>query len=292
MLFLENLGRLDNINPKDLSFEFKSESGINYKKEFLKIIDRLEIGNKRIVFMIDEFAQTVENIKNNQNESAAIHFLQTSREIRQKYSRTNKLQFVYAGSIGLENIVSLLNSVNLINDLDRVQMPPLNEKQANEFIIELTENLMFSLSKNKIKHIIDKIEWLIPFYIQLIISELNKFSTEENKKIFTISEIDNAFSRVIDKRNYFEHWFARLKKIFKNNELQFAIEILNIICEKDKIDKKEVIDLSIKYKTEECFRNIINTLKYDGYISNSGNNELKFNSPILKMWWCENVKNY
>jgi len=55
------------------------------------------------VLMVDEFPQTIENIVRNSNEQAAIQFLQSNREIRQNPALSQHLQFIYTGSIGLEN---------------------------------------------------------------------------------------------------------------------------------------------------------------------------------------------
>ena len=84
--------------------------------------------------MIDEFPETLENIVEDDGENAGRHFLQTNRELRQNLELSKSVQFVYTGSIGLENVVSRLNAVNTINNLDRLKLPPLTTDEAKRFI--------------------------------------------------------------------------------------------------------------------------------------------------------------
>ena len=70
----------------------------------------------------------------------AIHFLQLNRNLRQIHSEVN-LQFVYTGSIGLGNVVKKLGQLDLINDLTRVEIPPLTKPEALMLIDRLVLGL-------------------------------------------------------------------------------------------------------------------------------------------------------
>ena len=271
--------------------EFDSDGGLNYFEELKRVFISLDL-NERLVIMVDEFAQTVENIVNSKGTDKAVHFLQSNRELRQSTEFNENVQFIYAGSIGLENIVSSLNAVNLINDLNPVFIRPLSTEQAKMLIKELTKCLDFSLEEEKIGYVLDKIKWLIPFYIQLIVQELNRI-TEQNG-IGEIDEklIDGAFNRILEQRNHFEHWNTRLRKAYKAEDYTFAVSILNLISNEEEIDSNTIHDLAVKYKVEEHFKDIIRTLIYDGYINNNDDpQKYRFNSPILRMWWWKNVSN-
>lgn len=283
--------KIKGFNVLKLGVELDATQGLDYFTEFKNIIEGLSIGGNKLVIMIDEFSQTVENIKNTKSTQEAVHFLQTNRELRQMGNMNNKVQFVYAGSIGLENIVSMLESTNLINDLSGLEVPPLRIKQAMEFMDELIELLPFKLTKKQKEYILLKIEWLILFYIQLVIKELKSlYLNKATHKKISNELIDNTFSKIIKNRNYFEHWLARLKKAFILEEYKFAIELLNIVSINMKIDRNQIIDIAIKHNIKESYINILHSLEYDGYISKQGEERsFKFNSPILRMWWYENV---
>jgi len=95
---------------------------------------------------------------------------------------------------------------------------------------------------------------------------------------------------MLELRTCFEHWHTRLRKAFKGSEYTFAKELLNHISRHESIEVSRLIDLAAQFKTGEHYREIINALVYDGYISKSGEPGVyRFNSPLLKMWWFKNV---
>lgn len=281
---------LKKINIKSVGLskvEFERED-LNYYDEFIKFVTDIEL-NKKIIIMIDEFAQAVENIKEI-DKSKAIHFLQTNRELRQNREVTKKIQFIYAGSIGLENIVSHLNCVDLINDLTPIKINPLTPAKAKELIKLIVEGLEFELKEESLNYLIEKIEYLIPFYIQILLEELDNLYDDGIFEVVEKKDIDLAFENLLKIRKHFEHWEKRLNKSFSKDEFKFIKELLNT-ASIDKIDKLQITNLASKYSLDEAnVKDIINSLEYDGYINNlEDKNIYRFNSPLIKKWWCENV---
>ena len=95
------------------TIKFDSETTLSFRDEFIHIIKSIDLEGQRVILMIDEFSQTIENIIEDEGKNSAIRFLQCNRELRQDPEINQKIQFVYAGSIGLENIVNRLDAVNL-----------------------------------------------------------------------------------------------------------------------------------------------------------------------------------
>ncbi|MDQ1355572.1 MAG: uncharacterized protein QG657_5882, partial [Acidobacteriota bacterium] len=151
-------GRITEIGK---TIKFDPGNSLDYREEFIKLIKEIDLEGKKLVLMVDEFSQTVENIIEDEGKRQAIHFLQSNRELRQNDDITRKLQFVFAGSIGLENIVSRLNSFNLVNDLVSLKVPPLSAAESKQLIRALTGGLPFSLSEENMDYILEKIQWLI-----------------------------------------------------------------------------------------------------------------------------------
>jgi uncharacterized protein len=141
--------------------------------------------------------------------------------------------------------------------------------------------------------LLKKVEWLIPFYIQLIVQELDAMTIDmPGEKPITNALTDLAFTRIIEYRNYFENWHTRLRAAYKKHEYNFAKEILNLIAEKGTLASEAMIDCAAKYSIEDSYKDIVNALKHDGYINNSPDPRVyRFNSPILKAWWLSNVAN-
>ncbi len=280
---------LQTINITEVStkgIKFGDGTEMDYASAFKKVVKALD-ADKKLIIMMDEFAMTIENIIKYEGEKSAQSLLKTHRELRQDKIFLNKVIFIYAGSIGLESVTSKINSIGLINDLSPVKISPLEFDDAKEFIQVLSKSNSIEIEEAQIEYLLNKIEWLIPFYILLIIDELRKA-----KKLVTISMIDGAFLSILDNRNHFEHWHSRLKSL-ADNEYQFSKEILNTISEDMTMQSNEIINIAAKYSLQEDeAKEIIHSLMYDGYINNNDNpKEYRFNSPILRMWWYKNVAN-
>lgn len=271
------------------------ENEMNYYNELLNILKTIDLGSKKLIIMVDEFSETLENIIKDEGEREAVHFLESNRDFRQLPELHGKVQFIYAGSIGLENIVGKLNKMNTINDLYPLNIPPFTKTESKQLIAKLINNSDLIIDSGQQDYIIERIEWLIPFFIQIIIDEIDKIDwpPDQNQKRKVTNEIvDQSIKNSLENRSYFEHWFSRLRIAFKSNSYKFVISLLDRASEIEYIHSNEIYDLAVKNNIEGNYKEILNSLKYDGYINNAQNlKEYRFNSPFLKLWWYGKVAN-
>lgn len=283
--------RIEQISLTDVSVTL-GESKISYKDELEKLLLRLELGEERLVILVDEFAQTVENIIEDHGEKEAKVFLESKRKIRLNPELAKKVQFIYAGSIGLENVVGNMNELKLINDLTPQKIKPLTLDEANVLITKIIDDANVSIGVESVEYLIQKIEWLIPFYFQIILDECGKILKSTIPKIITVRIIEKAIDNALKYRMYFENWLGRLRTAYRGDEYSFIIELLNTTSTDSTIQSTDVFNLAVKYKLKGSYKNIIKTLLHDGYINNEGNPKVyRFNSPLLKEWWYRNVAN-
>lgn len=286
----KHLPAIKRVGPDGIEFGVREDH--DYRKLLIGIINSLDLGKNKLIIMLDEFPQTIENILTDEDKSAATHFLNSNREMRQDVAISSKVQFIYTGSIGLENIVSNLNAAKTINDLSRFKVTPFTGKEAKELIALLLHNVRFDLSETVIDYILDKIEWLIPFYIQTIMYQLKVIQRDEELEEITKKTVDKAISQMLEQRNHFEHWHSRLRASLKGKDYNFVKELLNLISENETSESNEILNLAIKYDLEDTYKELVNSLVYDGYINNCDNDRTyRYNSPILRMWWSRNVAN-
>ncbi|VAW70298.1 hypothetical protein MNBD_GAMMA10-2338 [hydrothermal vent metagenome] len=289
--------KIKNIKISKISADgviFDDGKALSYKESFMRLINDLGNGEK-IVFMIDEFAQTIENIIKYEGSKNALSLLKAHRALRQDAQISNKLTFVYAGSIGLESVVAKMHATKHINDLNSIKIMDLSVAEAKKFAHKLSADININIPDEQITYLLEKIEWFIPFYIQLIIQEirsLHRRELAENLPV-TNTQIDNAINNALDHRNHFESWHSKLKEGHGKNEYLFAKQVLNIISEKLSIMSLDIINIALKHSLDEdVAREILHSLVYDGYINNDKDIKLyRFNSPVLRLWWCRNVAN-
>lgn len=284
--------KLKTLNIESISISGSIKLGdakdLNYAEAFETLIKDIE-SDKKLIIMMDEFAQTIENIVKHSTIKEAESLLAIHRTLRQNPKIASKISFIYAGSIGLESVVERFDAIKFINDLNSIKITPLPHLEAKEFVRKLCHHI----SDEKIVYLLEKIEWLIPFYIQLIIQELNALYMEKALHIVQNEDIDEAIRKALAHKNHFKHWEGRIKTAFETDEYKFAKEILNLISEQTTLESKEIVNLGSKYElTEDALKRVIRVLIYDGYINNDENPKIyRFNSPILKLWWYKNVAN-
>ncbi len=270
--------------------EFGDGAELDFIEAFKQFIKDLE-SNKKLLVMIDEFAQTIENIIKFETEKSAVKLLKDHRELRQDRKFSEKVSFVYAGSIGLESVVAKIDASRHINDLNSIKVKPLLKEDAREFVRRLFEANQKEISTENTDYLLSKIEWLIPFHIQLIIQEVIKL--QRSAPDIQESNIDRAFDEAIEHKQYFENWLSKIKTSYKNNEFLFAKAVLNEISKEQTITYKEIINLASKNRLdEEDAKGVIRSLVYDGYINNDEHPQhYRFNSTLLRLWWQKNVVN-
>jgi hypothetical protein len=250
--------------------------------------------NRKLVLLIDEFPQTVINIvEANKGETKdAVRFLQSNRELRINADINQKVKFIYTGSIGLNHTVATINASAFVNDLNSIEVSPLTDEEANHFIQNLIAEKSITMDNDVINYLLRKIDWLIPFHIQLAIQEIIDLS--DNTKVAGKKEIDQAFDNMVATRNnnHFEHYYSRLKSQFKNEAFRYAEDLLQTTAINASITKAQIYDKAVKYEVEDRYKKILEILEYDGYINNSNtSNEYRFNSPVVRLWWQKFICN-
>lgn len=262
------------------------ENGKNHYEELFNFLTGYaQSEDTELVLLVDEFPQTIENIKK-RDKDEAVKFLQSNRELRINPKLEGKVKFIYTGSIGLNYTVAKIDATSTINDLHSIEIGPLKREEAIDLFTKLLEAKERTTNNKAIDYLLEKIQWFIPFHIQLIIQEVVN-QTSKGAEI-TIETIEASIKSIIDLRNqhHFDHYFSRLKSQFKGDEFKYADELLKIIAKQNNISNTEAFDLSAKYSLEDQYKRIIQTLMYDGYINMvQETKNYQFNSPIVKLWW-------
>ncbi|MCX6317612.1 MAG: AAA-like domain-containing protein [Bacteroidetes bacterium] len=262
---------------------------INYYQEILLLCREVKENDKQVILLIDEFSQTVENIISDQGRDTAKNFLHQCRELRQSPDVKSKISFVYTGSIGLENLVISIDEPRSIADLGHFTIPPLTKEEAKKLINQVMDGDAIVFAAKEQDYFLQKMNWLLPYFIQVMMSEMENLCREHPSQKITTAMVDIAFEKALDNRSYFEHWLTRLRTIFKGNDFSCAKEILKISVVKNGIDYYELQNCMARFQIEDAAP-LINILQHDGYLVKDPNtNKYRFNSPLLQAWWKKNI---
>jgi len=112
--FLKRFSKIEGFGVKIEFGQQGEKSEVSYFEEFKKLLNALETKEAaRIVVMIDEFPQTVENILREHGAGEAEQFLQFNRELR--HQDNQHINFILTGSIGLPTLAEKLDATKEIN---------------------------------------------------------------------------------------------------------------------------------------------------------------------------------
>jgi hypothetical protein len=278
------LGRVKSIYKVELREGEESD----YYEILVELLSQIKAEFGRVVIMVDEFPQTIQNVLDKADNKTAETFIQKNRELRHHKHVHDKINFIYTGSVSLFPMIEKVTSLTSINDLRTVEVNPLTHEQAMEFIRLLMENEEFSLNEDLINYILKKVSWLIPFHLQLIQQEIVDVY-ESTGEAIDPEAVDLAYEQIIHTRNkpQFEPYFSRLAKIFKGDEHDFALEVLMYTAQNETIDKQVLSDKSVKYRIDDI-NNIMNILEGDGYLFKTAG-IYRYTSPILQSWCKKHI---
>ena len=267
------------------------ERGIAALDQLKDLIKTLDTGGKKVVIMIDEFPQTVENILRESGEGTAEQFLQLNREIR--HEATENIRFILTGSIGLTTTAERLNATTAINDLNVIEIPPLSRDEAEALTVKLLDAAEVPHEAQTVQYLLDKMEWFIPFHIQLIAQELID-ACEDTDEAVNEGTVDSVFDKITGRQNdhYFVNYYSRLEQTFSDNEYRFALAVLDTLTQTDELSLEQIKELAQAHSPVN-YPIVLRTLLFDGYIfSTEKENQTfySFTSPVLRLWWRNYVK--
>ncbi len=275
-LFSNFAEHIKKVKVWNVELETQQKNQPKYSRVFEDLMRRMDTEEFRIVLLIDEFPVALERIAKERGDEAGVEFLHINRSIRQRAQ--SGLQFIYTGSIGLPNIATKLNSTATINDLNLIEVPPLSKLEGKEFTRKLLKTYGVRHSPKTIDYMLDKLRWLMPFFIQLIVQMLiDEYEIKE--RVISKADVDQVIEKASNHRNniYFESYYSRLDKSLTKAESMLAKIILSEIAIKDQIPLDN-------YTDQREAQSVLEVLEFDGYI-NSHQDCYSFNSPILQLWW-------
>lgn len=254
----------------------------DYQKEVDKLLSEVAKEGLTVIFFIDEFVEVIINLRNAGKIDDAVSILHELREIRHN-DEMKKIIFVYAGSIGLHGIVKEIGRPKLINDIESFHIGSLTKAEADVLITQLTNGATIQYNSEIREYLFNKVEYLLPYFIQLMIAEIDMIAYHQETPDVNQFIVDEAFSNVVRNTSNFDDWILRLKDYLRDN-FDFINHVLKCCAFKEKLTIQEIFDISAKYNKDEVCKDLMDTLVRDGYLREENGN-YQFLSPFIKAYW-------
>jgi hypothetical protein len=140
-------------------------------------------------------------------------------------------------------------------------------------------------------YLLQKIQhYFTPYFINLMLEEINKIARKRNNSTFAEQDIDEAFLNVEKSNEHFADWKSRLEDYMPKGDFVFVNEILIHIAHLDSINIQTIYNKAVKHEKLSDYMDLMNNLEQDGYLvqeAASSQNYI-FISPFLKAFWKRN----
>jgi uncharacterized protein len=286
-------GLKDYLNSKKIAeislfeggFKFEDKEH-DYLSEINQLIPKLNKESNSITLLIDELPSVLHNLYIGGKIQEAKNIIKNLRHWRQERSY-EKLQFVLAGSVGIHYVVNLINErASDLNDLKKIKYQPLDVEhdEVLKYIDWATKDVTITYSNEMKTHLMSKIKYYVPYFINLMLDEIDRTARKKREYTITTKDIDVAFDKIVNNSEYFIDWKKRLSDYMPATDFAFVNELLIHIAHKEKITIQEIYDKAVKHNITNNYMEFIKDLIQDGYIVETNKNYL-FISPFLQEFW-------
>ncbi len=286
------LKRLKKMSFSGLSFELAA--GDPWEDLGAALAEALDQHDSQRLMLVDEVPIFVLNlVREDPSGNRARQFLSWFRELRQNPDRQGGLHWLLAGSIGLDTVAARLRFGDTINDLYLVRLGPFERDTARLFLSRLSAAYAFPIPGAALEHILDRVGWLIPYYLQLVFRELRASCGDGAPDV---AAVDRVFEDVLSasKKGYFDYWRQRLKEELGRAEAGHALLLLNAAAaDPDGVSRStlgQVLAQRIQERDarDDRLRYLLDVLENDGYLVEH-EKRYRFRSPLLREFWLRRV---
>jgi uncharacterized protein len=288
----ETIRRVTKLGGAGFSIEF-AEDARDWSRLGSELADALSHLDGRWLVQIDELPVFVIKLLQEgepAQRARAREFLYWLRRMRLEYP---SVRWMLAGSIGLDTVTARLNLADAINDLQVVKLGAFSRKHAHELLCALGETYSIALPEPVREHLLTRIGWPIPYYLQLAFHELRSGGSSGQ---VTVDDVDRVFEALLDPahRGYFDFWRQRLYAELGQPDSKFAMDLLSAVARDDegvtRATLSQILERSIAEPEERDLklRYLLDVLESDGYLVEH-DKRWKFGLPLLRDFWRQRV---
>lgn len=285
--------RVKKLNVGPLGMEMGNEAD-DWRTMGDKLLKHVASRDGRWLFLIDELPLVVlALIRSDPDSRRARDFLDWFRDLRIG-ATCEHVRWVLAGSVGLDSVTRRQRMSDTINDLTAITgFGPFTPEVADDFLVALAESAEITLPIETRARVLEKAEWLIPYHIQLLFSEL----VASARRPFDAQAVDEAYASLLrpEHRNYFDWWHQRLFEELGPVDAAHAASLLTIASQDPRGVPEGTLRASLFGRIPDSgdfdalFSFITDLLQSDGYLVED-EGRFRFRSPLLRDYWHGRIR--
>lgn len=282
-LLLESIKPSVSYGDATATLEWKAKKPDIYTK-----LKKLLNHEQPTLIMVDEVTILLNGFLNNDKEQgieSVEFFLNWLRSFRQV--RGTKIHWVFCSSIGIDNFTNRHNLSYTFNDIKSFPLAAYDVETSRVFIGELAKSDNIKLDTEIINLMVQKIDWCLPYFIQVLYFNYQNLITSYGKPNDT-NTLDAAYQELIDSKEL-NTWDERLAD-YQEFEEYARLLLKNLSKTKPGAKRETLLELlraksSDEAKAETYLNKILYMLKNDGYIIDMPKGKYGFRSPLLRDFW-------
>lgn len=273
----------------------------NWKPLLDSIMQDIIDSDRKVLLMFDELPLMLAKfIKSGEiGPLGTMGFLDTLRELRNKYEALKNVFFIFCGSIGIHLVIKDLKrnhgyNSDPVNNMKIISISSMDDAGAKKLCLELSEDAPFQLDgKVEIFNYICQETDRLPFYIHHVFN----YFYESGEKVITKKHVDESIDFLLNDpkdEGFFRHYLDRIKTYYDSEMQKIALLILDSACRKNDYWGEDDIINIVKSHMEidsEPVKETLDLIWSDHYlVRNIKNNQrtYQFRYAILKKWWKVN----
>jgi hypothetical protein len=257
--------------------------GLDFVKELFSLLESMTEVDEHVILFLDEFPEVINKLRTNGKAEEAKDILHKLRELRQT-GRFENFTMVIAGSIGLEFVVKKIARPNTITDIKAVRVGALSHTDAKALIQKVTKGASLQYNDAMADALLAKVGYALPYYIQLMLDEIDTLAQKKEQTKVTKKIIDEAFENIIRYNRNLEDWYTRLTETY-DGEFKFLNEVLIACAKHNKLAIQQIADIALPHNLDADCVGLMDDLCNDGYLIEDDNHIYSFVSPFLQAYW-------
>ena len=253
-------------------------------------LDLAEHQDSYVVFFWDELPLMLQNIAVGAGEDQATELLDTLRQLRQTH---DKLRMVFAGSIGLHNVLSKFKQTGYanapVNDMLQEDLPPLAPPDAADLAARLldSEDICDDPLDPTPAAIAEAVD-CVPYYIHHVVDQMKRRSIACSPD--AVAEL--VTSCLVEAQDPWElqHYLDRVSTYYDPEDRPTVLALLDALAgQEESLAFDGLFNLlasAIETDDRENARDLLVRLQRDHYVSLDAGGTYRFTYPMIKRWWC------
>jgi AAA+ ATPase superfamily predicted ATPase len=283
---------IDEVEIVNVKLKLREELKSRWQEGGEELFKKIAQLQAPIIFVLDEFPMMIDRMARSeiyrQEAKTLLHWL---RALRQSPDVKN-VRFLIAGSIGIGRVLNELGEINAINDFEQVRLEPFTQKVASNFLGELAKSQKLTLTEKSREKMLELIGTPIPYFIQIIFSEVAKAHRLEGEAITPekVAQIYREKVLGVDCKTYFDHYYSRLRDFYEPQEEKAVKRILRELATAGALKRDTCFELYKEKMADradlETFNLTMSDLENDFYVRfNFDTREYGFACDLLRDWW-------